>query len=256
MSPCRLAVAVTAFLAFAVAPLSPALAAQPIPGQPAVALVECSTGKQPSSRVAVFRGSMASYPGTQSMRLNFRLRERIGSSRVWKPVRVPALEVLHTSQPGVAQFAYNQRIDALQPGTSYRVSVNFEWLGADGKPFAHATLRSKTCRQPGKLPNLQPYGEWSVNPGPTPDTAYYRFQVRNTGLGVARGVELRLLVDGAEIDVRSFKLLRSRQSAGTRFVGPACRKLIRVEVDPRDRVREISEKDNVWRIPCPAQSAL
>lgn len=216
----------------------------------AVELLECSRGKKATDRSALFRGSMAQVPDGQSMRMRFQLGERIGRG-IWLPVAAPGLGVWHESRPGVLQFAYRQRIDALQKGTSYRVHVSFEWRDAAGNVLASEVKRSKTCRQGGSLPNLLLRGEQRVDPGPTPDTARYTVQVRNTGFAVARGVEVRLRIDGAELDVRKIASLRSGESRKVRFLGPVCRSTKLVEVDPRDTVREISERDNSRRSPCP-----
>lgn len=220
------------------------------PGQAAVEVIECTHGKQPSDRSALFRGSMAQLPEGQSMRMRFQLGERVGRG-IWRSVAAPGLGVWHESRPGVLRFAYRQRIDALQKGTSYRVHVTFQWRDAEGSVLAEDVKRSKPCRQGGRLPNLHPRGEQRVDPGPTRGTARYTVQVRNTGLAVARGVEVRLRVDGAEIDVRSIGSLRSGESRKVRFLGPVCRTAQLIEADPRDVVREISERDNSLRVPCP-----
>ncbi len=230
----------------------PATAAKPTPlaAGTGVQLLECSTGKQASKRFALFRGSMSQIPAGQGMRMQYQLGERIGRG-LWRRVSAPGLNAWHAAQPGVKQFAYRQKIDALQPATSYRVHVTFEWLDAAGKPVERAVKRSPTCRQPGRLANLHPRGELSVEAGPTDGTRLYGVQVRNTGTAPARKVELRLRVDGAEVDVRSIGTLRSRESRGVRFVGPVCKRSVTVEVDPRDKVREITERDNTVELVCP-----
>lgn len=216
----------------------------------AVQLLDCSSGKQASSRSALFRGSMAQVPDGQTMRMRFQLGERVGRG-IWRSVSARGLGVWHSSQAGVGQFAYRQRIDALLRGTAYRVHVTFEWQDAQGNRLAQDAKRSKACRQPGSLPNLHPRGGVTLELGQTPDTRRYVVQVRNTGLAIARGVEVRLRVDGAEVDVRSIGSLRSGQSRRLRFHGPVCASSVAVEVDPRDRVRELTESDNSRRMLCP-----
>lgn len=237
-------------LACAGAPESGQAATVSGPGQAAVDLLECERGNQPSDRAAVFRGSMGQRPDGQSMRMRFQLGERVGRG-IWRPVAAPGLGGWHESRPGVQQLAFRQRIDALQKGTAYRVHVTFEWRDSAGNVLAETVERSKPCRQGGKLPNLHPRGEQAVDPGPTRNTARYTVQVRNTGLAVAHDVEVRLRVDGAEVDVRTIGSLRSGESRKVRFLGPACRRTRHIEVDPRDTVRELSERDNSQRVPCP-----
>ncbi|HYJ00445.1 MAG TPA: CARDB domain-containing protein [Thermoleophilaceae bacterium] len=241
---------VLALLAFAaVAPGIGRAATLPGPGQAAVELLECTRGKQPSDRSALFRGAMGQLPDGQNMRMRFQLGERIGRG-IWRPVAAPGLGVWHESRPAVQRFAYRQRIDALQKGTAYRVHVTFEWRDSAGTVLAQTVERSTACRQGGKLPNLHPRGEQRVDPGPTRGTARYTVQVRNTGLAVARDVEVRLRIDGAEIDVRTIGALRSGESRKVRFLGPVCRTTRLIEVDPRDTVREITERDNAQRTSC------
>lgn len=220
------------------------------PGEAGVELLECTHGRQPSDRSALFRGSMGQLPDGHGMRMRFQLGERIGRG-IWRPVTAPGLGVWHESRPAVQQFAYRQRIDALEKGTAYRVHVTFEWRDSAGNVLAETVQRSKPCRQGGRLPNLHPRGEQRVDPGPSRDTARYTVQVRNTGLAVARGVEVRLRVDGAEVDVRAIGSLRSGESRKVRFLGPVCRTTMRIQVDPHDTVREISERDNSQRSRCP-----
>jgi hypothetical protein len=229
---------------------SPSVAATP-----GVQLLECSTGKQASSRFALFRGAMAQVPDGQGMRMRFQLGERIGHG-IWRPVAAPGLGVWHAAQSGVRQFAYRQKIDALQVGTAYRVHVTFEWQDAQGNLLAQEVERSQACRQPGSLPNLHPRGGLTLAPGPTADTRLYEVQVRNTGLATARGVEVRLRVDGAEVDVRSIGSLRSRQARRVRFQGPICDASVTVEVDPHGKVRELTEADNARRMTCAPSVAM
>lgn len=234
----------------------PAAAAKPDPLAAAtgVQLLECSTGRQASRRFALFRGSMSQLPTGQGMRMRYQLAERVGRGS-WRRVSAPGLSAWHAAQPGVMQFAYRQKIDALQPGTAYRVHVTFEWLDAAGTTVERTLGRSPVCRQRGRLANLHPRDRLSVEPGPTDETRLYAVQVRNTGAVTARKVEVRLRVDGAEVDVRSIRAVQGRTSRGIRFVGPVCARSVTVEVDPRDTVREITERDNTVELACPSPAA-
>jgi hypothetical protein len=248
-----IAVAALALIVSAVSAGHVQAATAPVPGAAAVQLLDCSSGKRASSRSALFRGSMAQVPGGRTMRMRFQLGERIGRG-IWRSVSAPGLGTWHASHAGVAQFAYRQRIDALQRGTAYRVHVTFEWHDEQGTRLARDVKRSKACRQPGRLPNLHPRGGVLLAPGPTPDTRRYVVQVRNAGLAIARGVEVRLRVDGAEVDVRSIGSLRSGQVRRLRFHAPVCVRSVAVDVDPHDRVRELTESDNSRRMRCPPPS--
>ncbi len=249
-------VSIVAVLAAAVAVAAsgdrPAAAAKPDPLAAAtgVQLLECSTGKQASKRSGCSGDRCRRSPRGRGCGCS--TSSASGSAAAsGGGCRRRALNAWHAAQPGVKQFGYRQKIDALQPGTSYRVHITFEWLDAAGKTLQQTVRRSPTCRQPGRLPNLHPRGGLSVEPGPTDQTRLYAVQVRNTGTATARKVEVRLRVDGAEVDVRSIGALQTRESRAIRFVGPVCKRSVTVEVDPRDTVREITERDNTVELACP-----
>lgn len=214
-------------------------------------VVECVRGRQAKDRQAVFRGQMKQTADGLRMQMRFALEEKVGSSR-WTGVRAPGIGVWHEARPGVAKFAYRQRVVALQKGTSYRAVVRFRWLAQDGSTTRRESSRSPVCRQPGKLPNLKVRDSVSATPGPTAETLRYAVEVGNTGYATATAVEVRLLVDGAEIDTRVLRRLRPGERRVMRFVGPRCSGEVRALIDPNRHVRELSERDNRIRTPCSA----
>jgi CARDB len=216
----------------------------------AVELLECSRGRAKADRWALFRGEMQALASDGRMRMRFRLEERVGRG-AWRLISAPGLGVWHESRPGVARFAYRQRIAGLQKGASYRVRVGFEWLDAAGAVVVHEREFSRACRQPGRLPNLTVKGVPVAAPGPTADTVRYSVTIANNGRAAARGVEVRLTVDGAEVDTQPVGLVRSGERRTVGFVGPACATTVGVRADPRGVVREVSEHDNELLVTCP-----
>jgi hypothetical protein len=214
-----------------------------------VRVVECSTGSSVGDRSAVFRGQMKQVSGGASMRMRFRLFERIGRDG-WRSVSAPALDVWHDARPGVSKFAYRQRIEALQKGTAYRVTVQFRWYDEAGELLAKQSARSKACRQRGPLPNLA-VKRIKVEDGVKPDTARYTVSFVNSGPVTARGFEIALLVDGAEVDVRPIGRLGAGDKRAIRFVGPVCGSTVEARLDSADAVREVTERDNVRSVDCP-----
>ncbi len=216
-----------------------------------VDLVECARGKQAKDRQAVFRGQMKQTGDGLRMQMRFALDERVGNGP-WTGVKAPGIGVWHEARPGIAKFAYRQRVVALQKGTSYRAAVQFRWLAQDGSTARRELGKSPVCRQPGKLANLKIRDSVSAMPGPTEETLRYAVVVANTGSATATDVEVRLLVDGAEIDTRTLRRLKPGERRVVRFVGPKCVGEVRALADPNLRVRESNERDNLIRTPCSA----
>lgn len=219
-------------------------------GEAEVEVVECSQGRRRHDRFAVFRGEMAQVPEGAGMRMRFSLLQRVARG-TWRPVAAPGLGVWHEARPDVTRFAYSQRVVGLERATAYRMRVVFVWLDADGARLAARAVRSRPCRQRGRLPNLSVRGDVAVRPGPTPGTALYAARVVNSGRAVARRFDVLLRVDGADAETRTLRALRAHRRRIVRFVGPACEREVEVRVDPDDTVREGSERDNAATTACP-----
>lgn len=245
----------TLALAVALAAGPAANARPPAPSQPDAATVElldCDRAR--AARETTFRGTMVQQPGGTSMRMRFRLLERVARGR-WRPVRAPGLGVWRESRPGIERFVYSQRVAGLAPATAYRVRVSFRWHDAAGRRLAAAERRSRPCRQPGRLANLRARG-LTVEPGPTADTARYRVRLVNAGRVPARDVRVRLVVDGAEVDLLPVGGLRRGERRVLRMIGPACRGRAELALDPGDAIRETREDDNVAVLDCAAADAV
>lgn len=212
-------------------------------------LIECTRGKQAGDRGAVFRGEMTQVPGAAHMLMRFHLSEKVGTEP-WRGIWAPGINLPRQARPGVTRFAYRQRVLNLNRGAAYRVAIVFRWYTADGKEVAHEMADSPVCRQPGKLPNPKIRDTVKVADGPTPETRRYVVRVGNTGSVVARGVVLRLSVDGAEVDTRRIGRLVPGQRRSVGFVGPVCRGAVVARLDPDDAIAEIAERDNVVTTPC------
>jgi hypothetical protein len=233
---------VAAFAPIAVADAGPHSADAAVAGG-SVTMLECSKDKAAADRRAVYRGEMDLIAAATHMQMRFELAEKVGRG-AWAGVAAPDLGVWREARPGIARFAYRQRVLGLQRGTAYRMAVDFRWLADGGKVVRQEAKRSPVCRQPGKLPNLRIRDRIVMKQGPTPDTARYLVKIGNTGRFKARRVELTLRVDGAEVNTVRIGRLRSGQRRTIRFVGPVCGTRIEAEIDPHDVVREITEKDN------------
>lgn len=230
------------------------LALAALPGQaqaatklPSVKVEECRSSAAGETRSATFVGRMRAVPQTDRMLMRFTLVERFGDERR-HAVRVPELRAWRSSKPGVRDFRYKQIVTGLQGGGEYRVTVDFRWLDADGNLLRKSRRRSGVCRQEGELANLKA-GLPSVFPGPE-GTAVYVVPVTNDGKTPARDVAVELFVDGASPNVGHIDAVAPGETREVRFTGPACKRNLRIVVDPRDSVKERLESDNVTVLPC------
>jgi hypothetical protein len=245
-------IALTAALAgvavLACSTVSAGSAAIPTATDGAVELLECTHGKRAVDRNALFRGEMSQLPGTHDMAMRFELSERVGRG-AWRGVTARGLGVWRYSRPGVSRFAYRQRIAALARGTAYRVGITFEWRDETATVIQRQAATSPVCRQGGPLPNVRVAGLERL-PGPTPETVRYVVSVVNRGRAPAPGLEVALLVDGAEVDTREMGKVAARRRREVAFVGPACTSAIAVELDPGDKLRELDKRDNARSFAC------
>jgi hypothetical protein len=217
------------------------------PGPASVQLLECVNGKKAPQRSALFRAEMTQIAVAQRMRLHFTLYEKVGSSTSWRRVLESPW---HHSNPGVKRFAYQQRVAGLRSATKYRMKVSFHWLDADGNVVAESSANSKSCRQRGKLPNLGIRGAIKMREAATRGTYRYVVRIHNNGAAASPRSALRLVVDGAEVDVRPIGRLRKGERRTVRFVGPPCAGEVSAQLDPTDAVREVTEKDNTRVAAC------
>jgi hypothetical protein len=217
--------------------------------QPSSQVLECKSSDAGETRSATFQGRMLAIAGTDRMLMRFTLMERFGDEKL-HPVRLPKLKAWQSSKPGIKDFRYKQIVTGLQGGGEYRMFVDFRWLDADGNLLRKKRRLSGVCRQPGELANLQP-GRPSEQPGPE-GTSVYVVPVHNPGKVAATDVAVELSVDGATTDVGHIDSIDPGQTREVRFTGPACKRQLRVVVDPLDSVKERFERDNTLVLPCPA----
>jgi hypothetical protein len=233
------AVAALAAAAFAYAADAPGT------GVPVARLAGCDlTG---SNRSAVFYGRMDGIPGAAAMSMRFTLLEKLGRGP-WTRVDVPELRQWRRAAPGVKTFGYRQTVDKLRSGAAYRARIAYRWSTAGGVAVAGASKSTGVCR--AGLPELT-IGGLGVKAGPTADTRVYRVTVSNQGRSDADDVEVRLRVDHALLDAVTIDELEAGESHTLSFIGPACKRGVRVEVDPDNSVGERREADNSQLFACP-----
>jgi CARDB len=228
----------------ALAGASAALATVPIASEKRDARVRVAK----CSRVhhaAAFYSRMRKITGAEHMWMRFRVLERLGTPR-FEPVRAPGLGRWRKSRPGVLAFSFRQRVRGLAEGADYRARVDYRWLDANGEVIQRARRRSGTCRQHGRLPNLQVLGI-STRPTLTTGTSEYAVQVWNSGRAAALETSVDLFVDHAAVDRQTVSSVGPGEIVRVGFVGPSCERYdspVAAVVDSDGTVLESREDDN------------
>jgi CARDB len=243
----------------AAAALAAAVPGSSLAAAPAAAVPGSSLAAAPSASVklakcslraheAVFRGRMKRLPDTARMGMRFVLLERRGT-RGFEAVRAPGLRRWQRSRPGVHAFAYRQTVRNLASNAVYRVRVDFRWYEADGDVTAHLSRRSPPCRQFVTLPNLvtDVVGIFKTK---VAGVLRYSVRVRNVGRAAARGVPVRVVLDGDVLDTVTVTTLAPGESKILGFRGPACSRSLRAIADPDGLITEGSETDNASESSC------
>jgi hypothetical protein len=219
------------------------------PDAPAgVHVSRCKTGPRPKDRHATYKAWMRAVPGSVRMAMRFKLVVKQDGVDGQQPLSNSDLSVWHRSHYGVTRYVYSQTVKRLQPGSSYRVRVQFRWYDSSGQVIESAKRWSGACVQDAALPNLR-VSSVLVTPGPSPGTAIYGVSVRNTGGGAAEAFSTALFVDGALADSRTVDHLDPGATTTVQLNGPTCRQL-RAVVDREHAVAETVEDDNALRSSC------
>lgn len=241
----RLAIAATLSLALAAVASAPAagevvnLAAPPA----SVKLLDCSR----EAHLATFHGRMKRIDGSERMWMRFTLLEKRDAG--FQALDAPGLARWHKSKAGVGGFGYRQTVRGLQPGASYRMQVNYRWYAGKRKLLARAQKISVSCRQFERLPNLT-VSIVGARETKVEGVLRYGVRVQNTGVAAARGVGVRLAVDGSDLDTTTVGFLGAGKSRLLGFRGPACTASVTATADPDGVLVESAEDDNVQELSC------
>ena len=208
-----------------------------------VKLLDCSR----DSQSATFHGRMKRIEGSERMWMRFTLLEK--HSAGFEVLAAPGLGRWQKSKPGVGGLSYRQTVRGLQPGASYKMQVTYRWYSAEGELIARARRRSVACRQFEQLPNLT-VSVAGARETKVEGVLHYTVRVQNTGVAAARGVAVRLAVDGDVLDTPTVGFLRAGESRVLGFRGPPCIGSVTAEVDPDGVLVESSEDDNVQELSC------
>jgi hypothetical protein len=115
--------------------------------QPPTATVEaCHAAPNLPDRYATFAAQMTAIPGTAQMSIRLQLAERTPGDPIFRLVTgVPGFGVWKSSAPGVGIFGYSQEVTSLTAPATFRVNVNYRWIGPHHKVIKRAERTTATC---------------------------------------------------------------------------------------------------------------
>ncbi len=253
----------------------PAVAAAPGPGAPvpggsgsAAAPAAATAGASPSATVKVtgctegldltqrsvtFEGRMRPIAGTVTMGLRFVLQAQTPGDPRWRHVTADGFDRWLPSAPGVRRYTYAKTVRSLLAPASYRATVRFRWLDADGQVLDQDDAVSAVCIQDDLRPDLVPR-RIDVQPG-AGDTGQHRYGVlvRNAGATASGAFGVRLDVPGLPSATATATALGSGESRVVTVTAPACAPgdTVTAVVDPAGLVDEADEDANVVSVACP-----
>jgi hypothetical protein len=113
----------------------------------ATATIEaCHAAPALADRYATFSAQMTAVPGTAQMSIRLQLEERTPGDLAFRTLSgVPGFGVWKTSAQGVGIFGYSQEVTSLIAPATFRVTVNYRWLGPHRKVIKRAVRMTATC---------------------------------------------------------------------------------------------------------------
>jgi hypothetical protein len=253
----------------------PAVAAAPVPGAPVpgvsgsaaaraaatagaspgatVKVTGCTEGLDLAQRSVTFEGRMRPIAGTVTMGLRFVLQAQTPGDPRWRHVTADGFDRWLPSAPGVRRYTYAKTVRSLLAPASYRATVRFRWLDADGQVLDQDDAVSAVCIQDDLRPDLVPR-RIDVQPA-AGDTGQHRYGVlvRNAGATASGAFGVRLDVPGLPSATATATALGSGESRVVTVTAPACAPgdTVTAVVDPAGLVDEADEDANVVSVACP-----
>jgi hypothetical protein len=216
-----------------------------------VRTVACVPALDQATRSATFEARVKAVGGTDRMQVRFALQTRAEGASAWRRVAAPGFDTWLSSEPGVRRYTYARTIRNLAAPASYRTSVRFRWLDADGDTVRTRRDTSPTCRQPDLRPDLSILGV-EVLPGPGGDRTRYAVTVRNDGRTGAAPFDVGLAVAETELGPLPVFGLAAGARRTVTVAGPACTPdaAPTAIADVAGAVDERDEDDNVLVASC------
>ncbi len=244
-------------LTLAAASLSVAgIAAASEPPRASLTGFQCQQASEPAGRGMQTIAVMRPLSGTKAMRLRFELlsKPRSGGGytvvaqgdlgRWIAPTNPPTLG----QRPGDKWILKKQVVDLAAPA-SYRLRVDFRWLGTHSRVLGTATRYSPVCVQ--TAPDLL-VKSIAVRPvSGKPNLNRYIAVIGNDGDAGAGPFVVQFTDPPASPKSRTVSYLRPRDTVRESFVGPKCTSgTATMTVDPGDQTDDYNRSNNVMTAVC------
>ena len=218
-----------------------------------VRTVGCVPALDQASRSATFEARMTAVKRTARMQVRFTLQTREEGGRGWRRVAATGFDTWLASQAGVRRYTYARTIRNLPAPASYRTTVRFRWLDADGDTLRTRHDTSPACRQPDLRPDLA-ITRVDVLPAPHGDRRRYLITVANDGRTDAAPFDVGLRAGTEELGPLPVFGLAAGARRTLTVLGPACVPDAApvVPADVAAAVDERDEDDNVLVAACRA----
>jgi len=216
--------------------------------QASVRVTRCSSSSVLANRRFFVQAHMLPVPATQTMQIRFRFfmkqsgqAERevkiSGSVGYWEPA---------VSATKVKNWIFNKQVDSLPAPASYRMEVDFQWLGSSNRVLKNQTIRSSGCTQTDLRPDLA-ITNVVASPIEGGSQVRYAVTVTNSGKGAASASKLVLTVISpySRIEVNT-PAVKVGESKVVSIIGPRCDSggTALLEVDPGNLLGESSTANN------------
>jgi hypothetical protein len=218
----------------------------------AVKVVACTEGLDLAQRSVTFEGRMRPIPGTVTMALRFVLQAQTPGDPRWRHVTADGFDRWLSSAPGVRRYTYAKTVRSLLAPASYRTTVRFRWLDANGRLLDQDDAVSAVCAQDDLRPDLVPRRIDDQPPAAGPQRGY-GVLVRNTGGSASGAFAVRVDVPGAPSATVTTAALGPGESRVVTVTAAACAPgdTVNAVVDATALVDEADEDGNVLSVACP-----
>jgi hypothetical protein len=220
----------------------------------------CQRALDPGQREVSVTAVMRPLKGTRRLELLFDLLSKTPPATTYSVVHGAGLGTWVTptdpptlgSRPGDVWKVYHPVADLPAPA-SYRLQVEFRWIGTHQRVIGGQVHVTKTCYQPELRPDLDAASFTAqATPGhPKRDT--YTAEIANRGLTGAGPFQIQFTF-GTTVTDRTVKHLGAHEHRTFTFAGPVCDSSAApsMTLDPDQQVDDYNRANNSLTAACPA----
>jgi hypothetical protein len=220
----------------------------------------CQRALEPSQREVSVTAVMRPLKGTKRLELRFDLLSKAAPAATYSVVHGTGLGtwVTPTDPPSLGTrpgdvWRLGHPVYDLPAPASYRLEVEFRWIGAHGRVIGGQVRVSKTCYQPELRPDLDAvsFAAQSIPNHPKRDS--YTAVIADKGLTGAGPFQIQLTF-GTTVTDRTVKHIGAHQHKTFTFVGPVCDSSAAptMTLDPDQQVDDYNRTNNSITATCPA----